>query len=635
LAALGFSLPASAGCLLAQPTICSPTINADGQVGLTSYATIPFAGSVYGQSWASSPGLTPRNLFWQYGTNFTNAATMAAARQSASSMTAQGIVPASGAQRWEDTYEAAQPASLFPGEPSWINNDRVSLNLLNQRDYQAWVGWEKAHANLFIAAADGGSEGLELRPWLGEWGHISPMMPLPSQDWPTGMTNATYGDWFAYRWGQTAHLSGAYGIMLSDFSDSQPTWPSWAQGFNKEIVAGFQSFVGQTVQGSGPATWSTYINANLAPSWNDYLAAGYGQFFKALAARLHGDTGQQSLVIDQCGLWSAARRFYGIDQRTIAKTMPAKNYICIWDDQTMQVGRSGESMIWGIGGMVIAAAREPNLRNGANLSANDSAFWQAAATFWSNLSVADQQERGLKELKRAWLETAWSHIATRQGTVRRALSFLSRDYWDSGQVDATVQHLIQTVVPTRPFGYALYYSTYAERQVEAKVPASKNLNGSYMNPDELLNFKQGGGAVAYYVSDAGIARLQNSARPAAWIVLDQSPPATELAKLRAIPPVLTSLSDAQNFAGAPLAFSAGLTGTGFFDQNSRLMLTVSNPSASGIDGTITLRSLPDGAYVATDQFTGAQINVTVSVGTASVAVTVSRWDTRVFALTSA
>jgi hypothetical protein len=30
------------------------------------------------------------------------------------------------------------------------------------------------------------------------------MMPLPKADWPAGMTNATYGDWYAYRWGQTA-----------------------------------------------------------------------------------------------------------------------------------------------------------------------------------------------------------------------------------------------------------------------------------------------------------------------------------------------------------------------------------------------------------------------------------------------
>src|SRR5580692_1054213 len=134
-AALSLCAPATlAGCLTNQPKACAPTINADGQVGRTSYTSLPFASSVFAQSWGSSPGLAPANLFWQYGTNFTNASTMMAARQFANKLTAEGIVPASGAQRWEDTYEASQPASLFPGEPSWIAADRQSL--INQREFQ-------------------------------------------------------------------------------------------------------------------------------------------------------------------------------------------------------------------------------------------------------------------------------------------------------------------------------------------------------------------------------------------------------------------------------------------------------------------------------------------------------------------
>src|SRR6201996_8720186 len=72
---------AKAGCLTGQPSVCSSTINADGQVGTTSYTSLPFASSIYGQSWGSSPGLIFNNLFWQVGKNFTNANTMKAARQ--------------------------------------------------------------------------------------------------------------------------------------------------------------------------------------------------------------------------------------------------------------------------------------------------------------------------------------------------------------------------------------------------------------------------------------------------------------------------------------------------------------------------------------------------------------------------
>ena len=217
---------AEAGCLASQPSVCSPTINASGQVGGTSYNSLPFLSSIYGQSWGSSPGLIFNNLFWQVGKNFTNSSTMTAARQYADKLTSSGIVPASGAQRWEDTYEAARPAAAYYNEPGWINDDRWNQNLPNSPEAQAWVQWQGAHANLFMMASDGGSVGTDFRPWNGNWGHISPMMPLPQGDWPPGMQNATYGDWFAYRWGQTAQLSGAYGIMLSDFTDSQPFSPS-------------------------------------------------------------------------------------------------------------------------------------------------------------------------------------------------------------------------------------------------------------------------------------------------------------------------------------------------------------------------------------------------------------------------
>jgi hypothetical protein len=624
---------AHAGCLANQPSVCSATINADGQVGNTSYTSLPFVSSIYGQSWGSSPGLIYNNLFWQVGKNFTNANTMKAARQYADKLTGSGIVPASGAQRWEDTYEAARPASLFPNEPGWINNDRWSLNLLNLPEAQAWVQWQNAHANLFMMGADGGSEGADFRAWHGNWGHISPMMPLPASDWPPGMRNATYGDWFAYRWGQTAQQSGAYGIMLSDFTDSQPVAPSYLIGFNPELIDRFQSTIGQNIPGSSVPQRASYINAHFIAQWNDFLANGYSRFFGALASRLRDNTGHQALVIDQCGQWPSARRFQGIDAYIISHNIPAANYICLWEDQTMQLGRNGQPMIWGIGGMILAAAREPDIRNGGNLSADDDAFWQAVAHFWGNLSYNDQHERGLKELKRIWLETAWSHIATRQGTVRRALAFMSRDYWDGGKLDPTVQRLIQTIVPTRPFGYAVYYSMTAERMAEARVPYA-GVNATYMNPDKLLAFKQGGGAVGYYVSNAALYHLQSVARPAGWIVLDTLP-ADEMAKLQSIAPVFTSLNAAMANPNAPLSYSAGVTGMGFWDQNNRLIVTVENPGNQGLNASVTLRGLANGNYVATDQFTNGQIWFTVTNGKAQIPVTITRWDTRVFIITHA
>jgi hypothetical protein len=636
LVALAFTIvasTASAGCLATNKTKCSAAINAGGLIGQTSYTILPFVSSVYQISWGASPGLAPANLFWQSGKNFTNAQTMANARIAADALTQRGIVAASGAQRWEDTYEASLPASEFPGEPGWINDDRQQI--INQPEFKAWAAWEKAHQSLFMVGNDGGQVATEYRAWKGSWGHISPLMPLPKADWPAGVTNATYGDWYAYRWGQTAKLSGAYAIQLSDFSDSQPSQPSWLEGFNPQLTAAFAKFIGKAIPGTTIAQKAAYINAHYAPQWNDFLSNGYAKFYKALSTRLGVATGQPGLVIDQCGMWASARRFYGVDEQVMASTVGTANYMCIWDDQTMQVGRSGQSMIWGIGGMVLAAAREPDVRNGANLSADDDQFWQATAAFWPHLSVAEQHERGLKELKRAWLETAWSQVATRQGASRRAMSFMSRDYWDGGKLDATVTKLIRTIVPTKPFGFALYYSNAAEREVEATLPKSGDLSAAYMNPDILMNFKNRGGAVNYYVATAGLASLKAASKPAAWLVLDRAPPAAEMAALRKIAPVLTSLNAAKDFADAPLAYSAGLTGIGFYDQDNRLIVTATNQGTNTVNGKVTLKTLAAGTYVATDLFTGVTIRFTVGKAGGSMPVAVTRWDTRTFSIVRA
>src|SRR6201996_4496422 len=169
---LGAASGASAGCLASNTAKCSAAINSSGLVGQTSYTTLPFVSSVYQLSWGSSPSLSPANLFWQSGSNFTNATTMANAKIAASALTAQGVVPASGSQRWEDTYEASLPASQFPGEPSWIADDRQQF--ISQPEFKAWAAWENAHQNLFMVAADGGQVATEFRAWNGSWGHISP-----------------------------------------------------------------------------------------------------------------------------------------------------------------------------------------------------------------------------------------------------------------------------------------------------------------------------------------------------------------------------------------------------------------------------------------------------------------------------
>ena len=341
---------------------------------------------------------------------------------------------------------------------------------------------------------------------------------------------------------------------------------------------------------------------------------------------MQSGTGQSSLVIQQCSLWPALLRFYGIDQRMISNAVPTKNYVCEWDEQSMQIGRGGQDPVYGLGAYAEAAAREPNLRNGANLEANDSAYWSAIAYFNPTLSSAEQQEKGLKLLKRAWLEGSWAHIATRQGTVRRAMSFMSRDYWDAGTVDPTVQSLMTSIVPTAPFGMAVYYSTNAERTREQQIATGNPYVEAYYDPSLLYALKNEGVPVNYFVSDAALSSLKASAKPAAWIILEHPEliSSTEMQKLTSIAPVLTTTGAVEAFQ-APLQFSGGLTGAAFYDENDRLIVTATDPSAATASGFATLRGLENGTYTVQNLATNTTFQVTVKAKTVSVPLSVARW----------
>ena len=625
------------GELHASVARATSTVNASGEVGLTSYATLPFAGSIFQLSWGSGARIDPAPGLWRGGRHLTNGSALGAARGAAWGWSNSGIVPIAQAQRWEDTYEVAQPASLFPDEPGYADGsdfagDRAS-GIAAGPEFQAWTAWIAARPGLLIKANDGGSVPTYFRPWGGSWGFISPLMPLASSDCPNGMISCVFGDWAAARWGETAALSGAYGIGLSDFSTAQPGI-STAMGYNPALVSAFESIEGVSVPSGSTSQRSAWITANSMPQWNDYLSSGYAHFVSVLQADVQAGTGESSLVIQQCSLWPALLRFYGLDQRLIASAVPERNYLCEWDEQSMQIGRGGQDPVYGVGAYAEAAAREPTLRNGAILEANDSAYWSAIAAFNPTLSSADQQEKGLKLLKRAWLEGSWAHIATRTGAVRRAMAFMSRDYWDAGSVDPTVQNLMTSIVPTAPFGLAVYYSTAAERALEQQIATEDPYGQAYYSPSLLYALKNEGVGVNYFVSDAALGQLAASARPAAWIILEHPEliPSAEMQTLSGIAPVLTTTAAVKAFP-APLTFSGGLTGTAFYDQNSRLILTATDPAASAASGFVTLRGLSDGTYDVQDLIANTTSQVTVTSSTASIPLTIARWDTDVFALT--
>jgi hypothetical protein len=462
------------------------------------------------------------------------------------------------------------------------------------------------------------------------------------------MATCTWGDNFAYLWALSVNLTGGYGIMLSDFSDSQPDYLSTVHDFNPRIIAAFAQSEGVTVPAGSVTAQSAWIVANAFAQWNDFLSIGYGKFFNALALRLGAAAARVGLVVDQCSWTPSAERLRGVDARLIAQQMDLRSYLCIWDEHLIQTDRPGpvaNPPMQELAGPVINAAREPRVRNGANLEANDAAYQAAIAQFYPGLTASAQQEVGLKLLKRLWLWSAWAHIADTSGNVRRALAFTSRDYWDVGDLGVLdpLTTLIQTIVPARPFGPALYYSVAIERAMEIQqgiAAGAGQTPNSYLQLPDLQQILDAHG-LGYYVSDEALGTIKKGAAsaPSAWLVLDPQNmlPAAERQSLAAIAPVVNSVAALAALANQPLNVPPGMAGFGFYDQYNRLILVVSNPSslpnAQPVSGQVRLSQLAPGTYSVTELFTGAQSSLTVgATASASLPVSLSRWDTTVLAL---
>lgn len=621
-----------------------------GPVGATSYETLPFESQIWQDCWMCAAGLEPAQLFFSANPNspYMNSGTMAQAKAASQALSARGIVPMGGAQRWEDTYEASFPAGTFPGEPSWIQADRQSNNFPNQPEFVAWRNFINSNQQYWDYAYDGGTmpnQAGYFRSWGGQWGHLSPLTPLNTTDCPPDMkSGCTWGDEWAYRWSLTSAKTGGYAIGLSDFTDSQPSYPNMLHDFNARIVAAFAQQYGFTSQLNGLSVpnAANWINKNAYPLWTDFLSEGYGKYYNALAQRIGAATGHKALVIDQCSLTPAWRRLAGTDQRILATKMERGSYMCTWDDQITQVGRAGpvaEPPLQELAGFVIAAAREPAMRNGANLESDDSAYWQAIASFYPSLSASDQQEVGYKLMKRTWLWSSWAHIDNRGGHVRRALAFATRDYWDVGTLTALnpLTTLIQTIYPVAPFGPALYYSVNVERAIEG-TEAQQSPGGSftpYLTWAQLQQFLDAGGGFGYYVSDVALPSISagNHNVPSAWVVIGAGNymPSGELAALQKIAPVVTTPQQLAALPNQPFAVTGGLTGFAFVDQRGHHMVVLSNPStqpnAGSLSGTVTLRGLTDSNYTVQNPFTGQSQTVSTSNGVLSMPMTLTRWDT--------
>ena len=594
----GASTTADAGAPVASPDAGAGAPEAGAPITVPFHASAVSPGfwsDVAAQPWGPAGSTYGEQLFWQDAS--IGASEWQGANQSAQSLEAAGIVPFLGMAQWLNSYQLSTGTGSMASTPG---------------DEQ-WGAWTKAHHGLWAANPDGSS-------WSDSVGWISPATPLPQADWPAGVENASYADFVADRIGSLAQASGCRGFFAADAVNGLPGVFTESLDFNPAVLSAFAAWANVKLPTGSNLDQSNYILANLYPVWNDFWADRYAYFFGAMARSIERYTGQPALATAQIHITPAARREMGTDFRAFRKYLTPQEMTFLIELQSDGLRNVPP---YGMSSAVMGdfAAREPDVVLGGQMSAGSSDFSSAIANTYPSLSAADQAEIGAKYLKNHWLEVGWTHILGRDGNVRRAPEYFARQYWDAGTVDPTLVAALQASYPVKPFGPAVYYSVPVERTFEAP--------GTQWAPENTLVAMRAKGAFAYYVSDATLDLVGGASTPTGWVVVNpERLSAAERAKLTSIAPIYDSTAASVS----PVTYSAGVIGISFIDQTGAVVVTASNTTGQAVNATIHISGVPNGTYTARDMLGGSSLSFTVSGGSADVAVSLARWDTRAFSV---
>lgn len=596
----------------------------------------PLKSDVSAISWGADRGLAPQHLFWESVPDYASSSHLKETRDVAADHLADGVMPLIGMQLWEDTFEYSQPGGEFA----------------NLGGHKAWVSWIQSRQHYLGRDADGNIHNSDSGNPYG-WGYVSPLMPLDAKDAPAGWTGGTayYSDWMADKLGRLSALTGTRGYELADFFDGSPH-SGVMDFFNTRMIADFSAKTGIKVSGSTLEQQADYIVANHPTEWLDYFVDGWADSWKALEESIVKHTGEAAWLTTQVSFTPAAmREFAGVDTRVIAEKMNEDSIL--FNVQTLErftmqhkeAPASYEQAMLGI-----HAARAPDAHFGHMLSSSEKDYWGAVDSLYTGVSGTVREELGWGRLEQTWLQSGWTMIADDQGGVRRAAEQWSRSYHDWGEVEQSWLDMLRDIVPTRPFGPALYYSVNAEAAMNALEPAGNSIGNAYLG--ELLTpitkLHDAGVTFGYYVSDAALSTMTEASTPSAWII----PQATyggqslfsdaEIAALEAKAPVLIG-DEALNYKH-PLTFTdndpdAQITGYGFYDQLDRLIVVASDrvdfddtAARKSVETHVELQ-LANGHYTVHDLIHNTTQSFDVVNGIGSFETTIDRWDTGVYAIT--
>jgi hypothetical protein len=597
----------------------------------------PLANEVWALSWGADRGLAPQHIFWTQVPDYANASHMAQTRAIAAEHEADGQIPVAGMQLWTDTFAK----SLSGGE------------FASLAGHKAWVDWVKARPDYMASHPDGRVWGATAANPSG-WGYVSPLMPMKAADTPAGWSGTYYyADWLADRLGQLAAHTGIRGYNFADFYDGSPH-AGIMDFFNDRMITDFATKTGITVAGSSLATRAADIRAHHAVEYVDYFVKGWSYGWKALAQSIEHYTGKEAWLTTQVSFGPAVmRQFAGVDVRELGNQGMDLDSI-VFNVQTLErftMQHKAISVAYESAMIGTHAARAPDGHFGQMVSASEDAYWDAVANLYTRIDAADRNEIGWDRLKQAWFQSGWTHIAENDGGVRRAAEVWQRSYHDWGQIDDEWLDVLRDVVPTKPFGPALYYSVNAERAVNVLDPLGYAISNAYLGEtlQPITKLFDAGATFGYYVSDSALAHLSADATPSAWIIPQRTLngkdlfSSTEIAALQAKAPVLSETQAAT--AHYPLTFTdnsadAQTDGYAFYDQHGRLIVLAcdridfDDTSARQATMVTAHLDLTDGHYQAVNLFDGHAIDFDAVHGSGAFAFDLGRWDTTAFAITN-
>ncbi len=603
-----------------------------------------------GQPWGAAGFAWPQQLFWQ-DVDMMSTSHVGEMRASAQGMDSVGLAPVLGCVAWGYEYTSATG-----GDP---NNLGATPDNSAIGGWKEWGAWMTNHPQY------------QSTDWHGktEAGYFTPLMPMDPADWPATWTapagwvapagwsggkptqTTSYAEWLGTRLAQLCYAVDCRGMMCADYVVGLE-WGD-AVDYNPRVMDDFATWAGVTIPGTSIEERSDYIQVNLKALWWDYKCTRFRDFYGSLGKNLLAN-GKTPMVGGQISGYPMWTRGSGNDFRIYTQGNEGLLGQYWFFNVELQADSLRPPTDYWLSALAMAstAAREPDMRLGGQMDATG-----GQGEFDRSVTNAGYDAAwGLKYITHQWLSVGWSHIAGRDGVVRRAPMSFMRSYWDAGKTPEAELMLIQGHIPRHPFGPAFYYSASIERAFEEDHWNSKTSNGEWflfpkmsreVFPKSAASPRRGharGLCMGYVVSDVGLDHMAKADRPSGWIIYDDDRlPAAERAKLEAIAPIYNIDAGGADADGSKAAALLALgpvhiaqdsdqclNALAFVDQNDSVILMISNTNDTPGTGDVVFTNVGDGSFAATGLLNANDTSFAVQGGTGRFAISVPARGTLVF-----